>query len=71
MYGLWGHINIICPPPLPLVVIGGASLGTRLFWMTRHGPPTLERVTHHGPPTPTWVTHHGPPPLGIATFRPA
>ena len=36
----------------PLDVIGGASLGTRPFWMTHHGRPTLERMTHHGPPTP-------------------
>ena len=41
-------------------MIGGASPEARPFWMTHHGPPTLERVTHHGPPTPLWVTHHGP-----------
>ena len=44
-------------------MIGGAFLGTRPFWMTCHGPPTLERVTHHGPSTPLWVTHHGPHPF--------
>ena len=47
------HINIICPHPLPLAVIGGAPLlPCPPFWMT-----------HHGPLTPLWVTHQGPPSL--------
>ena len=61
-------------------MIGGAFLGTRPFWMARHGPPpptpflgdssrspTPLRVTYHAPPPHAFlerVTHHGPPPLG-------
>ena len=51
------QINIVCPPPPPLDYDWWSLPWDTPppFWMTHHGPPTLEKVTHHGPPPPPLV----------------
>ena len=74
---LKGHINIICPHSLPLVVIGGAPLlpwDRPLMDDSSWSPtPSLERMTHHSPLSPPldagyrlvrplFLAPQGPPP---------